>query len=91
MPNRLGLALAAKKLRIGTTLSLKAIRSGTAKIVLLANDASKGTIKNITDKAKFYNVPVILKFDTYELSKPIGRKNIKVISILDEGFAEMYK
>lgn len=91
MANRLGLALVAKKIRIGTLLSLKAIRNGEAKLVLLANDASPKTIKNITDKARFYNVKVNLRFNTLELSKPIGKKNIKVISILDEGFAKMYK
>lgn len=90
MPNRLGLALVANKLAVGTTLALKAIRNGSAKLVLLASDASEATIKNITDKAKFYNVPVVMKYDTLTLSKPIGRKNIKVISILDEGFKKIY-
>jgi len=90
MPNRLGLALIANKLTIGTTLSLKAIRNGKAKLVLIATDASEKTIKNITDKASFYNVPVLLKYDTLTLSKPVGRKNIKVICILDEGFKDMY-
>lgn len=90
MPNRLGLALIANKLAIGTTLSLKAIRNGKAKLVLIAIDASEATIKNITDKASFYNIPVLLKYDTLTLSEPVGRKNIKVICILDEGFRDMY-
>ena len=91
MPNRLGLAFVAKKLVIGTAFSIKAIQKEEAKLVLLANDASIATIKKITDKAKFYNIPVNLNYDTNTLSKPIGKENIKVICILDEGFANMYK
>lgn len=91
MPNRLGIALVANKLAVGTRLALEAIRAGKAKLVLLANDASDATIKNITDKANFYNVEVNLNYDTNSLSKPIGKENIKVICILDKGFAEMYK
>lgn len=90
MPKRLGLALVANKLAVGTTFSIDAIRKGKAKLVLIANDASENTIKKVTDKAKFYNVLVNLDYDTETLSKPIGKKNIKVISILDEGFMKMY-
>lgn len=91
MPNRLGLAYVARKLALGTEFSIKAIQSQEAKLVLIANDASKATIKKITDKANFYNIEVNLKYDTKTLNQPIGKENIKVICILDEGFANMYK
>lgn len=91
MPNRLGLAYVARKLVLGTEFSIKAIQSQEAKLVLIANDASKATIKKITDKANFYNIEVNLKYDTKTLNQPIGKENIKVICILDEGFANMYK
>ncbi len=91
MPNRLGLAYVARKLVTGTEFSIKAIQSQEAKLVLIASDASQATIKKITDKATFYNIPVNLNYDTKTLSQPIGKENIKVICILDEGFANMYK
>lgn len=91
MPNRLGLAYVAKKLVVGTEFSLKAIQKQEVKLVLIANDASLGTIKKVTDKANYYNIPISLKFDTETISQPIGKKNIKVICIIDEGFANMYK
>lgn len=91
MPKRLGIAYVAKKLVLGTDLVIKAIQKQEAKLVLVANDASKPTIKKITDKAKFYNVAVNLDYCTEEISKPIGKSNIKTIAILDEGFANMYK
>ncbi len=91
MPNRLGLAYVAKKLAVGTKLAIDAIRAKKAKLVLLANDASDQTKKQVTDKAKYYKIAVNMKYDTLTLSKPIGRTNIKTIAILDEGFAKMYQ
>ncbi len=91
MPNRLGLAYVARKLVTGTPLVIKAIQKQDVKLVLLASDASEATKKKIIDKAKFYNVEVNVSFDTTTISKPIGKSNIKVIAILDEGFAKMYK
>lgn len=91
MPNRLGLAFVARKLKIGTPQVIQAIQRKEAKVVLLASDASESTKKKITDKAKHYNIDVNMSFDTSTISKPIGRSNIKVIAIMDDGFANMYK
>ncbi|CCV65629.1 MAG: ribosomal L7Ae/L30e/S12e/Gadd45 family protein [Paracholeplasma sp.] len=87
----LGIANSARKLVSGTDFVVDAIRSNKAKLVFLANDASDNTKKKVRDKASFYGVEIIEDFDTNSLSKEIGKKNIKAIAIIDQGFANMFK
>jgi ribosomal protein L7Ae-like RNA K-turn-binding protein len=54
----LGLANRARKIISGEELAVKEIRSGRAKLILLAADASQNTTKKITDKCNFYNIPM---------------------------------
>lgn len=84
----LGLARRAKKLIIGTELTVKGIRTNRVKLVLLALDASSNTKKQIYDKCRTYNVDVLDVFSSDEISKSIGKKNIKVVGIIDEGFSK---
>lgn len=53
--NLLGLARKAGKLTTGQDLVLAAIRSGKAKVVLMANDCGQSTQKKFTDKCKSYD------------------------------------
>lgn len=46
MINNLGLAYKAKKIAIGTDLSIEKMRQKKAVIILLASDASENTQKN---------------------------------------------
>src|SRR5690554_7643261 len=85
----LGLARRAKKLIIGTELTVKGIRTNRVKLVLLALDASSNTKKQIYDKCRTYNVDVLDVFSSDEISKSIGKKNIKVVGIIDEGFSKI--
>ncbi|MFS8514714.1 MAG: ribosomal L7Ae/L30e/S12e/Gadd45 family protein, partial [Planifilum fulgidum] len=55
----LGLAMRAKKVVTGTEAVLRAIRSGEARLVLVAEDASQGALKKVRDKCSFYSVPFI--------------------------------
>ncbi len=80
----------AKKLVHGTPLCIKAIQNGSAKLVIIASDASENTIKKITDKAKYYQVEHLIMFDSISLSASIGKNNIKVVCLLDDGFKKMF-
>ena len=77
MPNRLGLAYVARKLVLGTEFSIKLSSLKRQNLVLIANDASKATIKKITDKANFYNIEVNLKYDTKTLNNQLVKKILK--------------
>jgi ribosomal protein L7Ae-like RNA K-turn-binding protein len=83
----LGLANRAGKVISGEELTVKEIRSGKAKLVLLAEDASENTAKKITDKCSSYGVPLRKVSDRYTLGYAIGKDARVVVAVMDEGFA----
>ncbi|BDG35182.1 YlxQ family RNA-binding protein [Geobacillus sp. 44B] len=83
----LGLANRAGKVISGEELTVKEIRSGKAKLVLLAEDASENTSKKITDKCSSYGVPLRKVSDRYTLGHAIGKDARVVVAVMDEGFA----
>lgn len=87
--NNLGLAYRARKLTYGTTNVIKSIQNGSAKLVIIASDASGNTKKKITDKCKYYDIPFKIEYLSTEISSAIGKRNIMTVSILDSGFKEM--
>lgn len=84
----LGLANRARKLISGEELVVKEIRSGKAKLVLLAGDASSNTEKKISDKCNFYNVPIKRVENRSKLGQAIGKEERVAVAVLDEGFAQ---
>ena len=84
----LGLANRARKIISGEELSLKEIRRGKAKLVLLSTDASTNTVKKITDKCKSYDVPYRMIENREVLGHAIGKDARVVVAILDGGFAK---
>ena len=84
----LGLANRARKIISGEELTVKEIRNGKAKLVLLSLDASDNTAKKITDKCKTYQVPVKRVENRYILGQAIGKEARVVVGILDNGFAK---
>jgi ribosomal protein L7Ae-like RNA K-turn-binding protein len=84
----LGLANRARKIISGEELSVKEIRNGKAKLVLLSADASANTTKKITDKCKSYQVPYKLVEDRHLLGQAIGKEARVVVAVLDDGFAK---
>lgn len=87
----LGLAARARKIISGEELVLKEVRSGKAKLVFLADDASDGTKKKITDKCKSYNVEVRMFTNRDHLGASIGKDSRVVVAVLDQGFAKKMK
>lgn len=84
----LGLANRARKLISGEELVVKEIRSGKAKLVLLAEDASKNTEKKISDKCAYYQIPLKRVENRSLLGFAIGKEARVVVAVLDEGFAK---
>ena len=87
----LGLVNRAKKVISGEDFCLEAIRKNEVKYLFLASNAGVNTTKRITDKAKYYNVPLDISFTSEELSGAIGKNNRMVIGIKDIGFAKKIK
>lgn len=84
----LGLANRARKIISGEELTVKEIRSGKAKLILLSADASANTTKKITDKCNSYQVPYKMVEDRHQLGKAIGKDARVVVAVLDNGFAK---
>ena len=83
----LGLASRARKITFGTDSTLIDLETGKVKLILIAEDASDRTKRKITDKARHYNVPVIIHSNIENLSKAIGKNNKAIIGVKDINIA----
>lgn len=85
----LGLCRRAGKLALGHDAVAQAVRSDTAKVCLLTEDASprhKREIEAAQTNAQILSMPITAQ----ELSYAIGKK-VCVLAILDDGFAKAFK
>lgn len=83
-----GLAARANKLASGEFQTETAVKNQTARLVVVAEDASENTKKLFRDKCSFYKIPFLLKGTKEELGRAIGKEFRASIAILDAGFAE---
>lgn len=88
--NLLGLAKRAGKVVTGEELVLKRVQSQQAKIVFLASDSGKNTLKKFTDKCHTYEIPLSTEFSRDELSVAIGQVR-SVVCVVDNGFSKKLK
>lgn len=65
----------------------KAVRSGKARMVVLAEDASDNTKKQFQDICSYRKIPVIVYADKDRLGHAVGKELRSVIAVLDGGFA----
>lgn len=83
----LGFASKAGKLSFGVHATEWAIKSGKARLIVVASDISEKSVKEIKFKASDkFPVKVLLNIDIDTLSKKVG-KNCGIIAVNDEGFA----
>ncbi len=90
MTKALGLISLAKKAgRVvsGESACKEAIRFGSSHLIILTEDASANTKKNITDSCIYYGVPYVIAFSKDTLGHSIGNAFNAVVSINDEGLA----
>jgi len=81
----------AGKLASGEEIVLKAIRSGDAKLVLLAGDASDNTKKKVSDKCESYGVELLIGYTRFELGGAVGKPERVLFAVTDKGFADMIR
>lgn len=89
MNHNIGLAYRARKVTVGTEITLTKLRNGQVFLMILATDASDLTKKKVYDKGSFYKIEVIESLSSLEISQAIGKKDIKVIGITDRGFSQL--
>lgn len=89
--SHLGMARRAGKLVAGDESVMASIRSGEAKLVIVAADAADNARKKYRDKCDYYKVDVYEQFTRAELGASIGQAGRVVLSVTDAGFARMIR
>ncbi len=84
----LGFATRAGKTFSGVEQVLKAVRSGKARLVVVAEDASEASKKKIQDKAAYYGIDCIYIETVDVISSIIGKSNRVCVAIIDQHFAD---
>ena len=83
----LGLAAKGRNLRSGEFSTGKAVKEGSAAMVIIGNDASDNTKKKFTNMCAFYNTPIYFYSDKVQLGRAIGREMRTSVAVTDEGMA----
>lgn len=86
--NMLGLAMRARAVVTGDEACLARVRSGQAKLAILAVDAGPNTKKKYRDKCRTYRVPVVEIGSKAELGRALGKFERAVVVVVNQGFAE---
>lgn len=87
----ISLAARAGKVKSGESQVEKAVKSGSAFLVIVAEDASANTKKAFQDMCSYYEVPITYFGTREELGHYTGKTYRASICILDEGFARSVK
>ncbi|MBR4209553.1 MAG: ribosomal L7Ae/L30e/S12e/Gadd45 family protein [Lachnospiraceae bacterium] len=83
----LGMARRAGKVESGSFLTERAVRAGKAALVVIAEDASENTKKDLENVCRYYKVPFYIKFSKAELAGAIGEEERVSAAVTDPGFA----
>ncbi len=83
----LGLAMKAGKLVSGEFMTERAIRDGSASLVMVAGNASENTKKKFADACNYYRVSYVEFGDKEQLGRAIGKEFRASLAVTDRGFA----
>lgn len=87
--NMLGMAKRAGKVSTGEFICSKAIKSGAAKLAIIAADASENTKKSIVSSCKYYKVKYIETCSMADLGKYTGSSSERAVAVVnDNNFAK---
>lgn len=84
--NTIGLAYRARKVVLGEEVyhRIKKVR-----LIIAACDISEKSRERIDKKCHYYDIQIIDRFTGSELSSAIGRNNVKLMGIIDDGFKDL--
>ena len=85
----MGIAAKAGRLKSGEFQSEESIKSGKARLCILASDASERTGKHFTDMCEYRHIPIYrADIDKDALGQMIGRGQRTSVVIEDRGLAD---
>ena len=84
----LGLAERAGKIASGEFAAEKAVKTGKARLIIVAEDASDNTKKKFQNMCDFYKVPIYFFEDKDTLGHAMGKEFRASLAVTDAGFAK---
>lgn len=84
----IGLAVRAGKVVSGEFMTENAVKSGSAALVVIAQDVSENTRKKFRNMCEFYEVPIREYADKDVLGHSIGKEFRASLAVTDEGLAQ---
>ena len=84
----LGLCMRAGLLSAGEVSAESAIKNQTAKLLIVAEDASANTKKKFYNSSEFYKIKMVYYGNKEELGKAVGKAERSVMAVCDDGFAK---
>lgn len=87
----IGLAQRAGKVVSGEFSTEKAVKTGKAVLVVVADDSSDNTKKMFSNMCAFYHVPLFFYSDKDRLGHAIGKQFRASLAVLDEGLGNAIK
>lgn len=84
----LGLAMKSHNVVSGEYAVEKAVKSGSAALVIVSEDASENTVKLFNNMCSFYEVPMFRYGTKEELGHAMGKEVRASLAITEEGFAK---
>lgn len=84
----LGLAMKAGKLASGEFAVEKETKSGKSELVIVAEDASENTKKQVRNMCQYYRVKFAVYATKEQLGAAIGKEYRASIAVLDPGFSK---
>ena len=83
----LGIAAKSGNVVSGEFSTEKAVKTGTAYLVIVSEEASANTLKMFTNMTEFYEVPMYVFGSKEELGRCIGKEFRASLAIIDENLA----
>ena len=83
----IGIAAKSGNVVSGEFSTEKAVKTGSAFLVIVSEEASENTKKHFTDMTSFYEVPIYFYGDKESLGRAIGKEFRASLAIVDENLA----
>ena len=84
----LGLATRSRNVVSGEFMTEKAVKSYSAELVIVGEDASDNTKKMFTNMCRFYKVPLHIFGTKEDLGGAMGKEFRASLALIDPGFAK---
>ena len=84
----LGLCQKAGKIVSGEVACEASIKNKTAKLLLLAEDASENTKKKFQNSSAYYHIPICVLGNKERIGVALGKESRAILAITEEGFAK---